>query len=168
MTITRNKGDFQIDVKRLYLPFTVKQPCPKCGHVCVRNLTDDPSPSYPWLGEPVDLYGYCDECDHEWRMEFVLDVVLTGAGETPTLTDREIRLARLVREVYGLNYGGVAWKHSDTRAILSEIIGEEGMAAILPSPPKPKVTVQIDCDDPACPEGRLSCEACRGRKAQEA
>lgn len=135
--ITRDKGDFQIDVKRLYLPFTVKQPCPKCGHVCVRNLKNE-SLSYPWVGQPVNLYGYCDECDHEWKMEVIFDVLLTEVGGTPTLTDREIRLARLVRDVYG----GAEWNHSDTRAILSEIIGEGGMNAILPSPPKPKVTVQ--------------------------
>lgn len=78
VTVNRHLGTrFRVEVKRLYLPFTVTQPCPACGEVCVRNLSRDPAPSFPVLGEPVNLYGYCDKCDHEWEMPVVIDVTLT-------------------------------------------------------------------------------------------
>ena len=78
VTVTRHLGTrFRVEVKRLNLPFTVTQPCPACGEVCVRNLTRDPAPSFPVLGEPVNLYGYCGKCYHEWELLVVIDVTLT-------------------------------------------------------------------------------------------
>ena len=76
MNIKRKSGPCEVDAKRLYLPFEVKDACPKCGTVCVRDLMNGDYMSYPVLGKPENLGGYCDHCFHEWKMEAVLDVSL--------------------------------------------------------------------------------------------
>lgn len=98
MKITRHENARSIDVKRLNLPYTVTDPCPKCGHKCVRDLSRDPTVSYPTPREEIDLYGYCDECDHEWPMNAVFDVTLTTSGKktlTVELTEDQLLAVQL-------------------------------------------------------------------------
>jgi len=35
-------GEFEINVKRFYLPITIKRKCPKCGNLCEndKNMVD--------------------------------------------------------------------------------------------------------------------------------
>jgi len=76
MKIKRLSGSCEVDAKRLYLPFEVKDACPKCGTVCVRDLMNGDYMSYPVLGKPENLGGYCYNCSYEWEMKAVLDVSL--------------------------------------------------------------------------------------------
>lgn len=78
--------DFNIDVKRLYLPILVRSQCPKCEGWVIRDLTDNYL-SYPPVGKPFDLGFYHDCPDgsaHEWSAYVVLKVTLDTA--TPEST----------------------------------------------------------------------------------
>ena len=66
---------FDLNVKRLHLPFKITQDCPKCGVPCVRNLSSQFSVSVV-LGVPTNLHGYCTECDHEWKMLVKVEINL--------------------------------------------------------------------------------------------
>jgi len=68
-------GGFDLNVKRLHLPFKITQDCPKCGVPCVRNFFTHFSASVV-LGMPVNLYGYCTECEHEWKMLVKVEINL--------------------------------------------------------------------------------------------
>jgi hypothetical protein len=79
MIITRNehcKG-FEVDVKRLYLPYSVEEDCQKCGVKQTMNLEEDYI-SYPKIGEEVKLYFCCAECDHEFTRKVKFDVSITN------------------------------------------------------------------------------------------
>lgn len=69
----------ELDVKRFYLPgVELSSPCPKCGHVCVHDLSSDYL-SYPVANVPEDKHFYCDECNHEWDERIVLRVSVEAA-----------------------------------------------------------------------------------------
>lgn len=68
-----------MDAKRLYLPFKVTLPCPACGHKWVWSAQTGHYMSYPTFEVPQNLYGYCEECDHEWQVWVTLDVTMTPA-----------------------------------------------------------------------------------------
>lgn len=80
MKIEKVPGIFIVDVKRLYLPFKVTMPCPECGHEWVWSKPTGHYVAYPQLGQPKDLYGYCEECDHEWEVWVTLEITMTPAA----------------------------------------------------------------------------------------
>lgn len=52
--------------KRQNLPGVVlKYVCPKCGTPQVFDLGDRYL-SHPVVGEPEEINGYCEQCDHDW------------------------------------------------------------------------------------------------------
>ena len=73
--ITRHKTANEIG-KRVKLPYTVSDRCPECDNSCERDLSID-GVEYPTPGEPINLYGYCDECDTEWDMFVLFDITLS-------------------------------------------------------------------------------------------
>lgn len=79
MKIERTSATFAVDAKRLYLPFKVTLPCPACGHKWVWSAQTGHYMSYPTFEVPQNLYGYCEECDHEWQVWVTLDVTMTPA-----------------------------------------------------------------------------------------
>lgn len=71
----------EFDVKRFYIPgVELSSPCPKCGHVCVHDLSSDYL-SYPTANVPMEEGFYCDECGHEWNEWIVLRVSVEAAGD---------------------------------------------------------------------------------------
>ncbi len=82
MKIERHDEKFELEIKRCHLPFTVSEPCPECGTLRTVDLRTGHL-SYPKLGQPQDVYGYCTNCEHEWTMEVIFDVTLAlPPGET--------------------------------------------------------------------------------------
>jgi hypothetical protein len=66
--------------KRTYLPgVTVKSTCPRCGVPWSRDMGSHYL-SYPKVGEPVNVYGYCGSCEHEWPVMVVVRLVLEPAS----------------------------------------------------------------------------------------
>lgn len=81
-TTIEGGGVFPVDVKRFYIPFTVKAKCPECGEEVVRSC-EDHYLSYPDANEPFDLHMVCykewQKEDGEWdshECEFSVRVVL--------------------------------------------------------------------------------------------
>lgn len=65
--------------KRTYLPgITIKSTCPKCGEPWQRNMKHDYL-SYPVVDAPVNAYGYCGKCEHEWPVMVVVRMTLEPA-----------------------------------------------------------------------------------------
>ena len=60
----------------VHLPFKITQDCPNCGVPCVRNLSEQSWASVIF-GAPMNLYGYCTECEHEWKMLVKAEISLT-------------------------------------------------------------------------------------------
>lgn len=83
LKIKRTKGQTELLIKRLYLPFKISSDCPKCGETYVRDLKDDYL-SYPITG-PIEVDFNCwldEDCDHEWLEEVLLDVTITKKEST--------------------------------------------------------------------------------------
>jgi len=66
MTKITIEGEHSIEVKRFYVPHTIKAKCPNCGSD-VEFLGDDYL-SYPTLNTNENVYACCDECDFEMEM----------------------------------------------------------------------------------------------------
>ena len=76
--IQKNRGG-EIDVKRFYIPGTIIQDhCPECKHLNELDL-EDQYLSYPKVGEPEGLYFHCDECEHEWQPEIIIEIKVSEA-----------------------------------------------------------------------------------------
>ena len=74
--IDKIKGNFQIDEKRVHVPFVVKFECPKCGAKGKHSLDEMDHLGFPDINAPFDYDLYCNECDHEWSVEVILEVNL--------------------------------------------------------------------------------------------
>ena len=58
-------GEIDLD-KRFYIPgIILRDTCPHCQAPYVRDFSDHYL-SYPTTGKPVELTGYCGECEGEW------------------------------------------------------------------------------------------------------
>lgn len=68
---------FPTDAKSLLLPFKITDKCPKCGKLCVRDLSKDDRVEYLILGQPVNLYAYCEKCETEWDMTVRIEITVT-------------------------------------------------------------------------------------------
>ena len=64
-----------INVKRFYLPVTLKSTCPNCSEELEYDLNDEYL-FYPKVGENQHINFYCDECDHEHTRDLVLKMAL--------------------------------------------------------------------------------------------
>lgn len=80
-------GEGQELGKRTYLSgITVRSTCPGCGAPYERDLGYSPL-SYPKVGVPFVLHGYCTQCSHEWDVgTVVLGMTLTAVGTDETAT----------------------------------------------------------------------------------
>ena len=80
---------FELDIKRFYMPGTViRTRCPSCGVDYVKDF-DEKYLSYPSVGTPIEIDGYCSECNHEWlvcKVQLKLSVEIvpdtTGSSES--------------------------------------------------------------------------------------
>ena len=70
--------------KRTYLPgLVIKSVCPKCDAPYVRDFGDNYL-SYPVVGKPIVLTGYCGECGHEWNLGWVVLKITLEKIDAPT------------------------------------------------------------------------------------
>lgn len=67
--------------KSTYLPgIVIKSKCPNCGAPYTQDMSDNYL-SHPKVGEPYELHGYCNSCDHEWPLgSVVLNLTVTVVG----------------------------------------------------------------------------------------
>ncbi len=88
--ITRNDNtDFEIEVKRFYIPFTIHSNCPRCDRPHSVDL-EDQYLSYPVVGEPVEVYFGCEEGDcyddgPEWEVKVIVSLDLGLVNCSPQL-----------------------------------------------------------------------------------
>ena len=79
--------------KRTYLPgIVIKSKCPQCGEPYRKDMSDNYL-SYPKVGEPYELHGYCrnESCGHEWFLGSVVVGLTLTVGGTPSPGDRQAK-----------------------------------------------------------------------------
>lgn len=83
--------------KRTHLPgIVIKSKCPKCGKPYENDLSDNHL-SYPRVGVPYELTGYCYTCNHEWPMgSVVVGLTLTLEGDSPVCSPSEQQAKSMV------------------------------------------------------------------------
>ena len=74
MTKITIEGEHSIEVKRFYVPHTIKAKCPNCNNE-VEFLGDDYL-SYPVLNAEEKVYTCCDECDCEMELPIKVGITL--------------------------------------------------------------------------------------------
>ena len=80
-------GKLVLEIKRLYLPVTIKKICPNCGGMCERDLDQD-CLSYPKVNEKGEIDFYCNNCDNEFTGSYILKMSLQEE------TDEKIKTVR--------------------------------------------------------------------------
>jgi hypothetical protein len=75
-TVERKSEPYQLQAKRLTLPFVVRSACPECGKKHKQDLSVD-GLSYAALDKPFDFGFCCDKCDHEWKVPLQLQITLS-------------------------------------------------------------------------------------------
>jgi len=73
--------EFDLEVKRFYLPIQIERNCPKCGTKCEHDLSQDYL-SYPTVNKKESIYFYCNECEHEFEIDVKLKISLEADKET--------------------------------------------------------------------------------------
>lgn len=76
--VATEPAGFEIDVKRLYLPFRIEDECPACKKAKVFDLNDQyfmRNQANQDFTHPM----YCGDCDHEWSVRLHLEVSLRKA-----------------------------------------------------------------------------------------
>ncbi len=74
MEITKKENcSFDLNVKRFYAPFVIKDLCPNCKEPYINDLTQDYI-SYPILGKPTVFNMYCHKCENEWSGEITIEI----------------------------------------------------------------------------------------------
>ena len=76
-----NTEGYEIDVKRMVMPFIVSDDCPNgCGEC---DYGDDYWP-YPNVGKPTTVNFWCCECDAEWsgvvQIDFTVKILEADNG----------------------------------------------------------------------------------------
>jgi len=66
------KKVFNIECKRMHIPFSVKHKC-ECGEELEQDLEDDYI-SYPTINGDEYIIFYCNECDSEYRLPIKLSM----------------------------------------------------------------------------------------------
>ena len=74
------KEEFDIEVKRFYLPIEVERKCPQCYNPCKKNLGEDYL-SYPVGNKVEPLHFYCDVCDTEFEADSILKISMEVGEE---------------------------------------------------------------------------------------
>lgn len=58
--------------KRFYMPGVVlRSVCPKCQIPYEKDMAEEYL-SYPVVGKPKKITGYCEHCEHEWDLGSVI------------------------------------------------------------------------------------------------
>lgn len=68
-------GEFEVGVKRFYLPIQLKRNCPRCD----AELTCDLQKDYlfePSINKEQTIYCYCENCDESFVTNAILKVQL--------------------------------------------------------------------------------------------
>ena len=73
----------EIDVKRFYLPINITTDCPHCRKTNEKDFYEDYL-SYPSLGEPIEVWQYCEHCEEEYNFKVTLTAQLTFDAESIT------------------------------------------------------------------------------------
>lgn len=75
MEIIKRDTDFCIEVKRLYLPYIIKENCPKCNEIVELDFSTDQYLSYPDVGK-IEIDFHCYKCTHGFnrKFEFIVDL----------------------------------------------------------------------------------------------
>lgn len=77
MIITRTDDEYAPDIKRLRAPYIIKDNCPECKNEIQRDLRDGTCLEYANFEMPEDIFGYCDECEHEWPLLIKVDIIVS-------------------------------------------------------------------------------------------
>lgn len=72
---------FEINIKRLYVPYTICDTCSQCGQEVRKNLNKDSYLSYLLTNTPIDMGMYCSECDHEWCVGIQLNLTVEATND---------------------------------------------------------------------------------------
>ena len=75
MKIIETQQEYELDVKRFYLPIKLEVNCPKCGQKIVRDFDHDYF-HYPLINKKDDIHMYCYECDNEFDISGTLKISL--------------------------------------------------------------------------------------------
>lgn len=77
---TPSKGE-ELEIKRFYIPGAViESECPKCNSPIEVDLGDEYL-SYPVMGQPEEVSFYCDDCDHYWIVNVILELSIKLAED---------------------------------------------------------------------------------------
>lgn len=69
------KEECEIEVKRFYIPHTIKVKCPNCG-ADVEFLGDDDYLSYPTLNAENNVYTCCTKCGSDLQMSVKIGMTI--------------------------------------------------------------------------------------------
>jgi hypothetical protein len=73
--------------KRFDLPgLKLEEDCPECGNHVVKDFKD--ALSYPIVGQPEQVYLYCNECEHEWPVSIIIDIAVSLVDPKKEIQDR--------------------------------------------------------------------------------
>lgn len=72
----------RLPTKRLYLPgIKLKSLCPNCGESSERDM-ENGYLEYPKVGEIIEKYFCCDDCNEEWYEKIILKVELVTVEDS--------------------------------------------------------------------------------------
>jgi len=74
--IMANEKQFEVDVKRFYVPCDEKINCVECGHE-MPILKNYEYLSYPTANKPEKKYLYCSECECEMEVNLTVNISLS-------------------------------------------------------------------------------------------
>ena len=77
-------GNFEVQVKRFYLPIEVEVTCPDCQAKQKKDFESDYL-SYPIANRKESVYVCCDDCDEEFEFDVTLRLSLDVDSETRKL-----------------------------------------------------------------------------------
>ena len=78
------KEQYEIPVKRFYLPLKIIKKCPTCGGDCETDFSSNYL-SYPVINKELSSYFYCDKCDSEFQYNIELKVSVNVGDEITKL-----------------------------------------------------------------------------------
>lgn len=75
MNIKRIEDYYIEGEKRQYLPYVLECNCPKCNLLVSYNFRQKYL-SYPKWGEKHNIWMWCENCEHEWSVQVIPDIVI--------------------------------------------------------------------------------------------
>jgi len=67
--------EFDLNIKRFYLPFKIEKECPNCKTKCIVDLNMNYL-SYPTVNVKKQQYFYCENCEQEFEVDIILKISL--------------------------------------------------------------------------------------------